>query len=583
MFFEPLEIKILNDLENGRNVFLTGGAGVGKTYTVRKLVELLQIKGRRFAVTASTGIAAKNLDEDCGTTIHYFLGTLDCSHKSMIDLCRKDRSVSDRVKNTEILIIDEVSMIGRSQFELFIEVLKIHGFSGKILFVGDFLQLPPVPDKDVHLSDSSLCFTSDDFQCKVYQLVGNKRNESHEFNVALVNLRFARTGGWFPSLIARLQSTAVKTATDDYIYLFATNKMVNVHNSQMFSKLDGESFLATGELAGDEAQCRMLLQSVRAELHFEFKVGARLMLIRNMPTLAGQGGYRNGDLCNVVSYDKKSNRLKVRFLDGVETVFDPYEFKRYEYTSDYSSRNVVAKFKQFPFRLAYAFTVHKSQGLSIDKLCIDCSGFFCEAQFYVAISRSSNLDNLVVKNYDEKIVVANDRAVLFYSELESNISYDYGVYKEHVLPKKQSITNRDSVESISSDLEISQDDRISRKKALEILADNDKTSGLMIINSRQFVFSNIGRNSLEWWVEPYIDSFENDLYIALNDHREKKIHLFKVPANSFKPVDKFLAIRNDVDRATVKIDAEDTSNFNDLNMALNPVCFRDYYMFPISY
>lgn len=418
--------QIYKDIREGFDVFLTGGAGVGKTYTVKQLIQRFAADGIVYAVCASTGVAARNLDEKYGTTIHYFLGSQGYCHVSQIKLCRRDGVIRGRIQNTKVLIIDEISMISATQLGLYKEILVRNNFSGSILYVGDFMQLKPIRGRQFPECTNEFAFQSGRFTPKVYELTKNWRNQDEEFNSHLNNLRFGEGLNEALHYLSQFTGKPSEEELQKYTVLYAKNDEVDKHNNKMLDLIEDKPLITyKGVFEGDSAYKSKILESILAQEEFVFKVGARVMLVRNIQP------YKNGDIGYIYDYTNNPPQIKVRFEDGSSSVFSPYEFKHYEYDDNYTSKHPVASFSQFPFRIAYGVTVHKSQGLSIDRLYVDACSFFDEGQFYVALSRAKDLRFLCLNNLESDAIQTSQLAKQYYQTLRSKMN-----------PKDDSLTTK---------------------------------------------------------------------------------------------------------------------------------------------
>lgn len=382
--------RAYDDALAGRNCFVTGPGGVGKSELVHRIVRDLRGKGRKVAVTASTGIAAINVG---GVTIHSFLGlgiagNKDAGIKAMSS--NKLLEVQKRIGSIHTIIIDEISMMTGDYIDMMDWWLcMVRGapvgsipFGGyQVIFVGDFLQLPPViRDNEVKRKYA--------FQGAAWQSAGlahhfllkNYRQSASEFKKHLMRIRRGvfpeDTEDFFGECVGRKLSV---TPTR----LYPTNQEARNVNDRALSKLSGESFEATAQLEGAPKWCDALKDNCIAELELSLKRGAPVIFLKNNREL----GYYNGMRGNVTDFSPEA--VQVALADGTAIAVGREQWEMVSATDE-----VLATLDQFPLKLAWAITVHKSQGMSLDFLEFDPSSTFEDGQAYVALSRVRTLEGL---------------------------------------------------------------------------------------------------------------------------------------------------------------------------------------------
>lgn len=373
---EALEI-----LKTGQNVFLTGEPGAGKTYTIDLFKQYLRSIGTYYAVTASTGIAASHLN---GTTIHSFCG-FGIQHnltKEQIDRIRFNHWKADAIRPVRTLIIDEVSMLDATTIEDVNKVLQaIHNterlFGGiQVVFVGDFFQLPPVSkDKTAEFAFESAAWNNAKLQ--VCYLTEQHRQSDREFLDILTNMRAGKlTEEQKQRLLACQTKEKPKTT------LFTHNADVDRINHVELSKIDSPSHVYDMTSNGVDFLIANLKKNCLSPEKLELKVGATVMFTRNN----FNEGYVNGTIGTVVELNPYGPTVEM--ADGHRVSPEKTAWEHVEHD------HVKASIRQYPLRLAWAITVHKSQGMSLDSASVDLTKAFEFGQGYVAISRVRTLEGL---------------------------------------------------------------------------------------------------------------------------------------------------------------------------------------------
>lgn len=385
--------KALEIMKTGQNVFLTGEPGAGKTYTVGLFTEYMDEQGIDYAVTASTGIAASHLD---GVTIHSWsgIGISRGLTKKQAEIIANKGYVWRRIKPVETLIIDEVSMLDAVLLDDISKILKeVHNsslsFGGiQVIFVGDFFQLPPVarhneqPPKFAFQAESWM--KSDP---KICYLTEQHRQSDTEFLDILSSMR---KGNVTEQQKERLLSCQMNEKPETQ--LFTHNADVDRLNMGRLKKIDSEEKVYHMSCSGNERAIERLKKYCLSPEKLALKAGALVMFTRN----SFNEGYVNGTIGKVTGF-KKGDPV-VETLEG-RTIRPSWESWKME---DSNGKN-KAVIKQIPLRLAWAVTVHKSQGMSLDSASIDLSKTFEFGQGYVAISRVKSLDGLHLSGMNDKV------------------------------------------------------------------------------------------------------------------------------------------------------------------------------------
>ena len=472
----------LDILKTGQNVFLTGSAGSGKTYTLNQYIDYLRARRVPVAVTASTGIAATHMN---GTTIHSWSGIGikdELTDRDLSNLSRK-QFLADRLKDTAVLIIDEISMLHAKQINLVSQVLKHvrkndKAFGGiQVVVAGDFFQLPPIGSKG-ESNREKFAFMSEawlDAKFHICYLSEQHRQVSEAANGGLdlddILNQIRRQEVTFEAITA-LEATFDQNVDIKRTRLYTHNLNVNSINDKELAALDGEMMRFTATSTGDSKLVETLKKTVRTQDDLVLKVGAKVMFIKNNTEL----GVSNGTMGELIGFaavkinddkdnsddlieddsestendadknikgkgkkttkDKDKPKVKkpstqkmpvVRLNSGREVIAEPEEWIIEDETGD-----VLASYEQVPLCLAWAITIHKSQGMTLDAAEIDLSRTFELGQGYVALSRLKSLAGLqllgmndmslqldpLARGADKRFLVLSDEADANYAMLD---------------------------------------------------------------------------------------------------------------------------------------------------------------------
>lgn len=390
--------QALTFLKSGKNIFLTGSAGTGKTYVLNQYINYLKERKIPVAVTASTGIAATHIN---GMTIHAWAGIGIKDHLTTAQLrtLKTKKYLEKKLEKVEVLIIDEVSMLHQKQLNLVDQVLKYFKmnqlpFGGiQVVFCGDFFQLPPVGNSE-ESSKQKFAFMSPAWvnaEPTICYLTQQYRQNDDGLNNILNEIRSGR--------ISEMRYLNLKSAIGQKIKskveptkLFTHNYDVDNINQEELKKISGKSKHYNAETKGNEKLLEGLKKSVLALESMELKIGAKVMFVRNIP----EKGVVNGSLGEIVDFDDEENHPLVRLSDDRLVIASPEDWKIQDETG-----KVLAQFNQIPLRLAWAITIHKSQGMTLDAAEIDLSNTFERGQGYVALSRLKKLENLSLLGLNE--------------------------------------------------------------------------------------------------------------------------------------------------------------------------------------
>lgn len=390
-------------LKTGRNVFVTGPAGSGKTHLINRYIAYLREHDIDMGITASTGIAATHMG---GVTIHSWAGIGVAAHLSPYDLeAMLEKSyLHKRFEKVKVLIIDEVSMLHHFRLDLVNSVLKTmkrgdKPFGGvQVILCGDFFQLPPI----ARLGEPEAQF--------VYS--SNAWKEA-DFTVCYLSEQFRQQDDAAISILNEIRSGEVSETAKNHLrgrykvrsQKFTTSTKLFTHNADVDTLNDTElDRIETDEIVtyvmesrGKEAIAATLKKSCLAPETLRLKPGARVMCVKNN----FEAGYVNGTLGVVVSCNEMEDPV-IETVHGKRISIPRASWKIEE------DGKVKAEILQYPLRLAWAITVHKSQGMSLDAVEVDLSKSFEPGMGYVALSRVRTLEGLTILGMNDTALCVHD-------------------------------------------------------------------------------------------------------------------------------------------------------------------------------
>ncbi len=431
-FFDLIE-------HTNRSVFLTGKAGTGKTTFLNEFVKKTK---KKHIVVAPTGIAAINAG---GVTIHSmfglplrtFLPTTDRVNGSVAmniaDLMQHFKYRKDKLKllrEVEVLIIDEVSMLRADVLDMMDFSLRFirrdaQRFGGvQMLFIGDLYQLPPVV-RDEHVMKqfypSPFFFESHalkEVPLVTIELTKVYRQSDEDFLEILNSIRDGEVGNIDFEELNKRYDPDFDAGEEPYVYLCSHNKMADDINQKKLAEIKVDPSTYEAKLFGEFKE-----NQYPNEQFLELKMGAQVMFIRN--DISPDKKYFNGKLGEISGLDE--NEIKV-VLEGSEQEItvkrEVWEQKKYSLDNEKNIKEeVLGSFEQFPVKLAWAVTIHKSQGLTFDKVIIDAGKSFTAGQVYVALSRCRTLEGIVLKSKITPEVIFKDNRILQFQD--SSLANDH--------------------------------------------------------------------------------------------------------------------------------------------------------------
>ena len=432
------------------SLFLTGKAGTGKTTFLRDVVRHTK---KKCIVLAPTGIAAVNAG---AMTIHsFFQFGLGPFVKGVIEPksdFRINKSKLELIRNLQLLIIDEVSMVRADLMDhIDVELRRIRRnskpFGGvQLLMIGDLQQLPPIAHggEDELLRQyyktlyffSSAALKSMKYSCIELKTV-YRQTDGHFINILNHARDCTLTNQDISDLNTRYIPDFSPKPEDGYIRLMTHNRQVDYINATEMAKLDSHPFTFEAAVTGTFPE-----ESYPTANSLTLKKGAQVMFIKNDP----ERRFINGTLGEVRSIDK--NCIAVRLAESGKTIeVEPMEWQNIRYQFDEETKEIsskqIGRFKQYPLKAAWAITVHKSQGLTFDKAIIDVHAAFSPGQAYVALSRCRTLEGLVLSSPVSASVFMKDKAVDAYmnyiycpvQELAFSSCYEYFEYEKKPEPE----------------------------------------------------------------------------------------------------------------------------------------------------
>lgn len=412
----------LDILKAGRSVFLTGAPGAGKTYTLNQFITWARDHEKTVAVTASTGIAATHIN---GQTIHSWsgLGVNKAITPALIARIRRWRSLS--IKDADILVIDEISMMHAWMLDLVDEICRTireneDPFGGmQVIMSGDFYQLPPVTrrneavqppadyvlmaeryrdegrDIEGFVTESTAWRT---LQPTICYLTEQHRQENGQLLQVLTHIREGHVTTEDRQALAQRIGRRPEDGTPT-VSLFPVNAQADDVNASKLRELDTAPHHYAAKTTGNPKLVTALVKNMLAPQHLMLKEGATVMALKNDPDRQ----YVNGSLGVVSGFS--GGYPVVDFDNGCTVLMRPAVWEMTD------NDKVLASVEQIPLRLAWAITIHKSQGMTLDNAVMDLSRTFAPGMGYVALSRVEDIDGLYLNGLNDRAFLVSDEAV----------------------------------------------------------------------------------------------------------------------------------------------------------------------------
>jgi len=421
--------EVLEALKHS-NVFLTGGAGVGKSYITNEVISDYRKSAKQVVALGSTGVSAVNIG---GFTVHSFF--VFGISSNFDELNQSDKRAKKRLmdlkkvlKATDLIIIDEISMVSTDLLDMIAYRLNNYGYLGKVLFVGDFFQLPPVlkqTNKQDVFGQQLYAFESlawERFDLMVVELTEMKRTTDGEFTHILSKVRKGVCDEEVVAYMMRLWNN--EKMEKDPTYLYGRNLEVEQTNRAKINELDTEETIlfANIEMFGSVHEKKLLgwKKMLPISEQLTLKEGVPILF-----TVNKWGKFVNGErgILHKIEEDYLIVKKEAEYVRVERHEFDLLDMLvKEDGTVETMS---LATLSQFPLKLAYAVTIHKSQGMSIDNLVCNVDNIFAPSQFYVAISRAVNPKNLKLDfnkgdltQYLRRVIHVDPRVIDYYKTIE---------------------------------------------------------------------------------------------------------------------------------------------------------------------
>ena len=387
--------EALTILKTGANVYLTGEPGSGKTHTINEFVAWLRSCGIEPSITAATGIAATHVS---GMTLHSWsgIGIAESLSRADVDRIASKEHVAKRIAKAKMLIIEEISMLSATTFEMADKVCREVRRENKpfggltVILVGDFFQLPPVSrNKEIQFAYASHVWR--DLNLVTCYLTEQYRQDDSEFLSVLSTIRLGEVEEMHRELLMTRNVDAA-SLPHDAPKLFSHNADVDRINAGELAKLKGIVKKFHMNSRGKDSLVEGLIRGCLSPEILELKEGAAVMFTKNS---SPQGRFVNGTLGVVAGWGAEGMPI-VKIKNGGRIHTEPMEWRVEE------QGKVKASVSQIPLRLAYAMTVHKSQGMSMDAAIMDLSKAFEYGQGYVALSRVRRLSGVYLTGLNQR-------------------------------------------------------------------------------------------------------------------------------------------------------------------------------------
>lgn len=455
--------QALKIVKTGVNIYLTGSAGSGKTYLLNQYISYLQDHDIAVAVTASTGIAATHMN---GMTIHGWsgIGVRNYMGEKELDGLEEKKYLWKRFEKARVLIIDEVSMLHGFQLDMIEKVCRRFKRSNKpfgglqVILSGDFFQLPPV-EKNKKESDekSSMVYESESWKIlnpAICYLTEQHRQEDNILTEILNNIRNnnleEKHFEYLDKCINR-EFSGIKPTK-----LYTHNINVDDENKEELSKIDSKEMTYRMTSKGHETIVDILKKSCLAYEELKLKIGAEVICIKNN----FDKGYVNGSRGKVIDFDDETLNPIVRLYNGLTVTMVPEQWAIEE------DGRIKASINQIPLRLAWAITIHKSQGMSLDNAEIDLRKSFTYGMGYVALSRVRTLSGISLLGFNKESLLVDPRVLDLDQELR-NESYQNELMFKKLKNDEQKKLEEEFINRMGGTLKVERGSKKSKMKVID--------------------------------------------------------------------------------------------------------------------
>lgn len=408
------QLEAFEYMQTGRNLFITGSAGCGKSHIIKTIIKSLTLNKKIFGVTSSTGCSAITID---GSTLHSFLGIglgnlpVKVLYEELLKKKYKN-AIYNKLKKLEILIIDEISMINGDLFTLIDQYLKLiknnkEPFGGiQMILSGDFFQLLPV-------KNNFLCFESDAWKNGNFiliELIKSFRQEDQKFVDLLNELRL---GNCTDEILEKLNETKHNIFPDGIIpiNLYTTNKDVDTENINIMKKLKKTIYtfdIKKHDKSFDDKNLNKLEICEGSQVMITYNIDPKNQIINGKIGIVDSIDFY-GKVVTLKLFDKNNNP----YYYNISYISKDNEY--YDSSTDKIIKNIL--YEYLPLRLAYCITTHKSQSMSIEYLNINfSSGAFAPGQSFVALSRGMDLNKIRIENISKNDFYIDERVKNFYNK-----------------------------------------------------------------------------------------------------------------------------------------------------------------------
>jgi ATP-dependent DNA helicase PIF1 len=405
--FSSDQKKAFENFKKGKNIFITGPGGCGKTFLLKAISQYLKEKDIFFGLTSLTGVAATHLD---GKTLHSFLG-IGLGQQPPLELYNAISNSKKQIwRKLKVLIIDEVSMLSLTLFKKLNFVSKkirdTENFFGGIQLVlaGDFLQLPSI-------NDEKFCFQTSLWKKNIETIYLNKifRQKKIASQNLLNNIRLGNLTELDFECLNKLQKN--DQIENFCVQLYGTNFNVNKLNEKKLKDLGNEiQEYHYKYYENIKNSLNFLLKNCNADPILKLCVGAKVICLKNF-----DNSIVNGSQGVVESFNEFNFPIVKFFKNNRRMTFMPHVYDIYYQNTFYGT------ITQIPLKVSFAMTVHKCQGMTLDYIKINMKDFFDYGHFYVAMSRVKNIENIYIENFSSEKIKVHDKALKFYQKFEAQV------------------------------------------------------------------------------------------------------------------------------------------------------------------